>query len=67
MNCLKGMYEGSKTIILNYGQITDYGVEVIAEALKYNRSVIKLDLNTNKITDIGAQKIGRALEINKTL
>ena len=54
MNCLKGMYEGSKTIILNYGQITDYGIEIIAEALKYNKSVYKLDLNTNKITEVGA-------------
>jgi len=53
LNSLKGMYEGTKSLILNYGQITDYGIEVIAEALKYNSSVHKIDLNTNKITDLG--------------
>lgn len=36
MNCLKGMYEGAKSLILNYGQITDYGAEIIGEALNFN-------------------------------
>ena len=67
MNCLKGMYEGSKTIILNYGQITDYVIEIIAEALKPNKFVYKLDLNTNKISEEGAKYLGEALKINKNL
>ena len=53
LNSLKGMYEGAKSLILNYGQISDYGIEVLSEALKFNTSVHKLDLNTNKVTDLG--------------
>jgi hypothetical protein len=67
LNCLKGMYEGSKSLILNYGQITDYGIEIIAEALKYNNSVYKLDLNTNKITDLGLYSLSESLKLNKSL
>lgn len=36
LNSLKGMNEGTKSLILNYGQISDYGVEILSEALKFN-------------------------------
>lgn len=67
MNSVKGMYEGTKSLILNYGQVTDYGLEIIAEALKFNTSVHKLDLNTNKITDIGMFALSSALRLNRSL
>lgn len=66
-NCLKGMYEGTKSLILNYGQVTDYGLEIISEALKNNRSVHKLDLNTNIITDLGMYPFAHCLRLNKNL
>lgn len=67
LNSLKGMYEGTKSLILNYGQITDYGVEILGEALKYNATVHKLDLNTNKISDVGMYALGQSLRLNRTL
>ena len=36
LNTLKGMYEGNKQLALNYASITDYGIEVLGEALKFN-------------------------------
>jgi len=35
-------------------------VEVLAESLKFNSSLAKVDLNGNKISDIGMQALGRA-------
>ena len=67
LNCLKGMYQGMKSIELNYGQITDYGIEIIAEAIKFNKNIRKIDLNTNKITDIGMYPLSQGLLINKSI
>ena len=67
LNSLKGMYEGTKSLMLNYAQITDYGIEIISEALKFNSSVHKLDLNTNKITDLGMLPLCQSLALNTHL
>lgn len=61
LNSLKGMYEGTKSLMLNYGQISDYGIEILSEALKFNTTVQKFDLNTNKISDLGLIKLSEAL------
>ena len=41
--------------------MTDYGLQILAEAFKFNRSVFKLDLNTNKITDRGVKNLEESL------
>ena len=48
-----------KSIVLNYGQVTDYGIEIIAEALKFNKTVTKIDLTSNKISDLGMLSFGK--------
>jgi Ran GTPase-activating protein (RanGAP) involved in mRNA processing and transport len=55
---VKGMYQGMKSLTLNYAQITDYGVEILAETLALNKSVTKVDLSSNHITDQGMMNIG---------
>jgi len=36
LNSVKGMYQGMKSLQLNYGQVSDYGQEILSEALKFN-------------------------------
>ena len=53
ISSLKGIYEGTKQVMLNYGQLTDHGVEILSESLKFNTAITKIDFNTNKISDLG--------------
>jgi Ran GTPase-activating protein (RanGAP) involved in mRNA processing and transport len=43
------------------------GVELIAEALAFNSSLLCLDLSDNKIGNAGALALAEALHSNKTL
>jgi hypothetical protein len=45
------MYQGMKSLALNYAQVTDYGVEILAETLAVNKTISKVDLSSNHITD----------------
>lgn len=67
LNTVKGMYQGMKSLILNYASFTDYGLEVISEALKHNGTITKVDFSTNAFTDLGMKFLGEALKINKSV
>ena len=67
LNTVKGMYQGMKGLILNYASLTDYGLEVISEALKHNGTVTKVDLSTNEFTDLGMRFLGEALRSNRSV
>jgi NLR family CARD domain-containing protein 3 len=47
--------------------IGDGGVVAIANALKFNTSLTKLDLRNNRIRDGGAAALGEALKVNTSL
>jgi hypothetical protein len=61
LNSVKGMYQGMKSLVLNYGQVTDYGLSILAEALKFNRTITKIDLTSNNFTDLGTVKLATAV------
>jgi len=48
-------------------QLSDYGVIVIAEALRVNPTVKELHLEANEIGDQGAMAIAEALKVNSVL
>ena len=50
-----------KSLALNYAQLTDYGVEILAETLSLNKTVTKVDLSSNQISDMGMLNFGRML------
>ena len=58
LQSLKGIYEGQKTLDLSYGTMTDFGLQILSEALKGNESVKKVDLGSNQISDIGLEYLG---------
>lgn len=67
LNTVKGMYQGMKGLILNYANLTDYGLEVISEALKHNGTISKVDLSSNTFTDLGIKFLGEALKSNRSV
>jgi Ran GTPase-activating protein (RanGAP) involved in mRNA processing and transport len=48
-------------------KINDNGTKKIAEALKINRTITRLDLNNNKISNDGTKVLAEALKINTKL
>ena len=52
---------------LNENNMGDQGAEQIADALKTNTTLRKLELGLNYITDVGAKSLLEALEANTTL
>ena len=56
-----------KSLALNYAQLTDYGVEILAETLSLNKTVTKVDLSSNQISDMGMLNVGRMLSSNQTI
>ncbi|CAF1189407.1 unnamed protein product [Adineta ricciae] len=55
------------TLIISNNQITIYGVQILSDVLRYNKTLIKLDLSHNQINARGAQHLATALEFNNTL
>jgi hypothetical protein len=47
--------------------VTDYGLEILTEVLKLNKTVEKIDLNSNHITDLGINHLGMTLKVNNRL
>ena len=68
INSVKGIAQGGmKNLNLNYGQITNTGVEILSEALKMDKSVVKVDLNSNLITEIGMISLGETMKMNSQI
>ena len=67
LNTMKAIKNQTRGIFLNYASISDHGTEVIAECLKSNDIVTKLDLDSNKITCYGAIFIAKAMKINMSM
>ena len=63
-NTIQAIKHSAKSLLANYGQISEYGWEIISEALKNWDSVIKLDLNGNNIGLKGCKSISDMLTIN---
>ena len=55
-----------KSLTLNSGGLTDNGLEILSEALKYNRSVTKVDLSSNKFTDVGFWSLTQSIKTGHT-
>ncbi len=55
------------TINLSYDTIGDEGAKYVAEALKVNTSLTKIDLADNNIGDEGAKDVAEALKVNTSL
>lgn len=66
LNSVKGIYQGMRSLTLNYGQVTDYGLEILAEALKFNKTISKVDLTSNKFTDNGLMALTACIRDHHT-
>lgn len=55
-----------KSLVLNYGQVTDYGLGILAQSLKFNKSIRKIDLTSNKFTDLGVSLLAETLREHHT-
>lgn len=64
---LQNIKLGISSIFLNHASITDPGVEILAEGMKYSTSVIKLDLDSNLFMFKACTKLSDMLKINKYL
>ncbi|XP_066465247.1 LOW QUALITY PROTEIN: leucine-rich repeat-containing protein 71 [Eleutherodactylus coqui] len=49
------------TLVLSYNHITDLGAGYIAQALRFNRSLLSLNLSSNQIGDQGALALSEVL------
>ncbi|KAM4014057.1 leucine-rich repeat-containing protein 71 isoform 2-T2 [Anomaloglossus baeobatrachus] len=61
---LRGLKVTSKnlaTLVLSYNHITDLGAGHIAQALRFNRSLLTLNLSSNRIGDQGALALAEVL------
>lgn len=56
-----------KSLSLRSNDISDTGIENIANALKINRTLMSLNLYHNKITERGAELLAEALKFNQSL
>ena len=56
-----------KNLNLNYAQISNTGVEILSEALKMDKSIVKVDLNSNLITEIGMISLGESMKMNNQI
>ena len=55
------------TTALRHMHITDDGVTKIADALRRNRTITKLNMARNRIGAAGAERLGEALKVNNSL
>ena len=55
------------TVLLNNCDITAKGATSIAEAIRINVTITKLDMNTNQISDTGATALAESLRANEVV
>lgn len=63
-NALNAIKQGTKAIMLNYGQVTQYGCQILSEALITCETVSKYDLSNNDITAKGCSALSKMIESN---
>ena len=56
-----------KTLSLDYCQLGDTSVEIIAKGLENNQSLTTLDLEANGITEKGAKKLHELVHVNSVI
>jgi hypothetical protein len=56
-----------KTFDISFNQITETGASFIANALRANTSLQKLDMRQNRLSDVGVRWIAESLHYNATL
>ncbi|KAM3918685.1 leucine-rich repeat-containing protein 71 [Leptodactylus fuscus] len=61
LRSLKMTSKNLATLVLSYNHITDLGAGYIAQALKFNRSLLSLNLSSNQIGDQGALALAEML------
>ncbi|WP_215426232.1 hypothetical protein [Rickettsia tamurae] len=62
-----GLRDGTTKFKISWCNIGDEGAKLIAEILKSNNTITKLDLRANKIGDVGAKALAEAVKINNFL
>lgn len=61
LQSLKMTNKNLATLVLSYNHITDLGAGYIAQALRFNRSLLSLNLSSNQIGDQGALALAEVL------
>ncbi|XP_069805957.1 leucine-rich repeat-containing protein 71 isoform X2 [Dendropsophus ebraccatus] len=61
LQSLKMTNKNLATLVLSYNHITDLGAAHLAQALRFNRSMLSLNLSSNQIKDQGALALSEVL------